>query len=143
MTLIKYRRPMVDWPSMNSLFDEFFGRSQEESGARVWRPAMDVVETEKNFRVDLNFPGFDKKDIKVEVKNGMLTVSAGHEEKNEEKGEHWHHQEIARGSYIRSLSLPDHVDPNNIDATYKSGILSLTLVKKEEAQPKQIEIKVK
>ena len=90
------------------------------------RPAMNAVETDENFQLVLTMPGFDQKDIKVQVKQGKLEVSA---ERKAEEDTNFLVNEIAAGSLERTLVLPESVDTENIDAAYKAGLLTLTLPK--------------
>ena len=87
-------------------------------------------------------PGWDKSDLKINVKDKVLTVSGEQREESQEKNENYIRSEIRSGSFCRSFTLPNTVDADKIKADYKSGILELTLGKREEAKPKEIEVKV-
>ncbi len=99
------------------------------------RPAVNIVETENNFRLEVAAPGLGKEDFKVELEQNRLTISA---EKQSEKveGENLRMREFAYNSFKRSFTLPKTVDGERIEAKYEQGVLSLVLPKKEEALPK-------
>ena len=112
-----------------------------ETGA--WIPAVDIHETDNTFVVTADLPGMKKDDIRVDLRDNTLTLSG--EKKFEEKTSKDNYLRVERsyGSFYRSLMLPSNVDANNIKASYKEGVLQLTIPKKEEAKPKQIKIETK
>lgn len=109
----------------------------------AWRPAVDIVENEDELMLDVEIPGIDKKDIKIGVENGVLSISGERAFSNEVKEENCHRIERSYGSFYRSFTLPTSVDSEKIDAGYKDGILKIRMPKREEAKPRQIEVKVK
>jgi len=141
---------------IDRLFDDFssgfrwpFGRSA--FGAEpFWRevtwptmPAVDVVETEKAYEVTADLPGMDEKNIEVKVADGVLTIKGEKQQEKEEKKKDYYLQERSFGSYQRSLELPEGVETDKIEASFKKGVLTVTLPKKPEAQKptKKIEVK--
>lgn len=139
------RRSRVSVPS---LIDEFFGRDlmqnffEDQTGISM--PAVNVVEDNDNFRIEVAAPGLEKKDFRVDLENNVLTISSEKEENNESKEEgRYMRREFSYSSFRRSFSLPASVDAEKIRASHKDGILTLTIPKKEEAKqkpPKQISI---
>lgn len=109
----------------------------------AWRPAVDIVENENELVLDVELPGIDKKDIKIGVDNGVLSISGERSFSNEVKEENYHRIERSYGSFYRSFTLPTSVESDKIDAGYADGILKIRLPKREEAKPRQIEVKVK
>lgn len=95
-------------------------------------PAVNVKETDDNFQIELAAPGMKKKDFKVDVKNGVLNISAENEESNEEKEENYTRKEFSYTSFNRSFTLPESINNEDIHAKYNEGVLTLTLAKKEE-----------
>jgi HSP20 family protein len=94
-------------------------------------PSVNVTETDKEFKIELAAPGLEKKDFKVAVDNGVLTISAEKEtEKNEEKKNYWR-KEFSYSQFSRSFQLPENSISDKIDAKYDNGILSIVLPKKE------------
>ena len=106
-------------------------------------PAIDVTETEKSYKVAAELPGMDEKNIEVKIANGMLTIRGGkHEEKEEEKQDYYV-RERSFGSFERTFPVPDGVDLDKVDASFKKGVLTVTLPKTAEAQKAEKKITVK
>lgn len=131
-------------PSADDFIEKFFyGWPSFESDTDIsWAPRVDVHETDKEIDMDVEIPGMNKKDIKVSVKNGVLTLSG--ERKREEKKEEKGYTKVERhyGKFERSFTLPETVDSGKISADYKDGLLKLRLPKTETAAPKEIAINV-
>jgi HSP20 family protein len=110
---------------------------------RTNMPAVDVVESEKAYEVTAELPGIDEKNIEVKVANGILTMKGEKQEEKEEKKKDYYLQERHYGSFERSFEIPEGVDPDKIEATFKKGVLTVTLPKKVEAQKpaKKVEVK--
>jgi HSP20 family protein len=129
---------------MDRLWDSFFegrpGRRVEETGE--WLPSLDVSETKDNLVVKAELPGLDPKDIDISVANGVLSIKGEKKQEKEEKEENYHLIERSYGSFVRSVRLPKDVQGEKISASYKNGILKVTLPKSEEAKKKEIKIKV-
>jgi len=143
MTLVKVARPRIN-RSFDSLLNSFFEDMNVDSQrSNLWRPAMDAVETEKNFELSFSLPGFEKEDIAVSVKKNTLNLKATKAEIKEDEGSKYLAREIARGSYERDIELPENVNSDKIAAEYKSGILTLSIPKTKEALPKEIAVTVK
>ncbi|MCF7826637.1 MAG: Hsp20/alpha crystallin family protein [Candidatus Marinimicrobia bacterium] len=143
MTLVKVARPRIN-RSFDSLLNSFFEDMNVDSQrSNLWRPAMDAVETEKNFELSFSLPGFEKEDITVSVKKNTLNLKATKAEIKEDEGSKYLAREIARGSYERDIELPENVNSDKIAAEYKSGILTLSIPKTKEALPKEIAVIVK
>ena len=94
-------------------------------------PNANIVENEKDFKIELAAPGLEKKDFKVEVDNGVLTISSEKEEETKEDGKNYRRREFSYNSFSRSFTLPDNSSPDKIDAKYDNGVLHVTLPKKE------------
>ena len=127
---------------MNRMFEEFWGRPSRrrllpagERGAIVpaeyREPFIDVIETDKEVIATAEMPGLEKQDIKINVTEDRLEISAEtkHEEKKEEKG--YVYRERRSGSYYRAISLPSPVDPDKSKASYKNGVLEIKMPKTE------------
>lgn len=132
-------------PTLNDFVDRFFygWPAFDRDTDLTWSPRVDINETEKEVLIDAELPGIEKKDIKVEVKDGLLTISG--ERKQENKAEDRENCCVERhyGKFERSFSLGDLVESDKVSAKYKNGVLSLTLPKKEAALPKEVSIEVK
>jgi HSP20 family protein len=132
---------------MNRLFDEAFrgaGRPAEDdwSLGGTWAPAVDIYEQEGNIVLKAELPGVDAKEVDIRLENNVLTLRGERKLDNEVKRESYHRVERAYGSFTRSFTLPSVVDQDKIKAEYKDGVLRVTLPKKEEARPRQINISV-
>jgi HSP20 family protein len=140
---------------MDRLFDEFDWRSPFRRSVfdiePLWRrelswattPAVDIVEQDKAYEVTAELPGMDDKNIEVKVANGMLTIKGEKKEEKEEKRKDYYHSERRYGSFERRFQIPEGVDTGKIDASFKKGVLTVTLPKTVEAQATEKKIAVK
>ena len=146
MNLVKWN----DWREMetfsdrvNRLFSGSFSPTvwvSEESGLRDWRPVVDVFDHDEKVVIKAELPGVDKKDIHVDVKDGILTLRGERSYENESKEENYHRKERAFGKFHRSFALPEGLDPDKIEADYKDGVLKVEIPKSEEKKPKEITV---
>lgn len=127
---------------INQLFDASFAAPREEVALKAWTPAVDVYEDENAYLIKLELPEVNRDDVKVNLNENTLSISGERRVENEEKRENYHRVERSYGQFYRSFTLPPNVDTGAINAEFKEGMLRLTLPKKEEAKPKQIEVKV-
>lgn len=127
---------------VNRLFDSFFGRRDFGSGQvrRRWVPAMDLVETDDCLVLRADLPGLDRKDIEIEIKDRVLTVSGERQAEHEEKQEGFHRVERSFGRFSRSLELPERIEADAVSARFDRGVLEVRIPKPEERQPKRIQI---
>jgi len=110
-------------------------------GEKSWAPAFDISENDKEYIVSAELPGIDEKDLDVTISGGMLSVKGEKKQEKEEKGETYHRIERTYGSFHRSFRIPDAVQEDKVDATYKNGILKLVIPKSEGSGVKKIKIK--
>jgi HSP20 family protein len=124
------------WPRWPSLISRRFGRP-------VMLPEVDVHEDDKQLMIEVDLPGVDEKDVSVTMANGTLTIKGEKKSEREEKEENYYLAERSYGKFERSLSLPDTIDPDKIEAKFDKGVLTITAPKKPEAvkAEKKIEIK--
>ena len=128
---------------MDRLWDSFFERRPtkiEEQGEFL--PALDLAETDNELVVKCEVPGLEPKDIVISLSDGMLTIKGEKKQEREEKEADYHLVERSYGAFTRSIQLPKEVQGDKINASYKNGILKVTLPKSEEAKKKEIKIKV-
>ncbi len=106
-------------------------------------PSVNIVENTNNYLIEMAAPGMEKKDFKIEVDNGVLTISSEKKKEEEEKGKNYTRREFSYNAFCRSFDLPENSIPDKITAEYDKGMLTLTLPKQEVAisKPKK-EIKV-
>jgi len=129
--------------SVNRLFGGTFLPSawlSEESGLRNWRPVVDIYDNEKKIVIKTELPGVDKKDIHIDVKDGILTLRGERSYENEVKEEKYHCKERTFGNFHRSFILPEGLDHDKIDADYKDGVLKIEIPKPEEKKPKKVAV---
>jgi HSP20 family protein len=126
---------------MNRLFDTaLYGRPDGESnGTTSWTPAADIYESDNELTMNLDLPGIDPNKVDIRVANNILTIR-GERQFEEKQKEKFHRVERSYGPFARSFTLSTSVDPDKIRATYKAGVLSITLPKAEAAKPKRIQI---
>jgi len=106
----------------------------------AWSPDVNVYDKENEIVVEAEMPGMKKEDIDVSVQDHTLTLSGERKEETETKDKHFYRRERVEGSFLRSIGLPTNVDSAKIDASYKDGVLTLTIPKAEEAKTKRVEI---
>jgi len=123
---------------MNRLFRHFW---DDEPANSNWSPSVDIAEGKDIYTVKVELPGIDKKDVKVTVQDNVLMIQGEKKQEIESKDENYHRVERSFGSFARSFRLPSLVKADKIDATYKDGVLTITLPKSEEAKAKEIEVK--
>ncbi len=125
---------------MERLFDSMLGRYPHERVEGLWAPPVDVEETENAILVRAELPGMKKKDIKISLSGDTLCISGERKHKSEEKGRTFHRIEQVYGKFQRSLLLPADVVADKAKASYKNGILELSLPKSEQAKAREIAI---
>lgn len=128
-------------PFRNSLFDvEPFRRAEATFGAV---PAVDVTETDKAYEITAELPGMDEKNVDVKFANGVLSIKGEKQDEKEEKKKDYYVRERSFGSFERTFQVPDGVDTDKIEASFKKGVLTVTLPKSAEAQKSEKKIAVK
>jgi HSP20 family protein len=131
-------RPQPFTREVDRMFDAFFGGEGE---ARRWVPAMDVWEEGEHFVLKADLPGVPESDVSIEVQDGTLTVSGERRSEERKEGAGWYRYERSSGSFSRSLTLPEGVDADRIEAEFAAGVLTVRIPKPEERKPRRVEIK--
>ena len=137
--MIPMLRSRVFMPNLMDelLNDDFFGGiTNERFNSTV--PAVNVKENNDDFTIEVAAPGFEKKDFKVDLNNNLLEISSQKEINNEEANGRVVRKEFCYSSFKRTFSLPETVESDKIKATYKDGILSIQIPKREEAKVKPV-----
>jgi HSP20 family protein len=124
---------------VDRLFDAFFGTQGQ--GAQRWVPPMDLVEAEDHFLLKADLPGLGEDDVSIEVQDGTLSISGERRAEHETREGGFYRVERATGSFSRSLTLPDGVDPDAISAEFDRGVLSVRIPKPEERKPRRVAIR--
>ena len=107
---------------------------------KTWVPAFDISENEKEYIVKAELPGMDAKDLDITLSEGILSVKGEKKQEKEDKGDNYHRVERTYGSFHRSFRIPERVREEEVDATYKDGVLKLKLKKAEKSEVKKIEV---
>jgi HSP20 family protein len=135
---------VVRWEpfTLQNLFDSVFDApSPSRAGAlRRWMPAMDLIETEDHYVLRADLPGMSEDDINIEFEDRTLTISGERKSEQELKKDGYVRVERAFGSFSRSLTLPQGVDPEALTATFDRGVLEVSIPKPEARKPRRIEI---
>lgn len=133
---------------LNSIFQDFarpvgeLTPASETLAMGSFVPAVDVYEDAQKLQLKLEVPGIRREDLDIRVEGRTLTVKGERKFESEEKEENFHRIERRYGSFVRSFTLPATVNTDDVSATSQDGVLSISLSKKPEAKPKQIEVKV-
>jgi HSP20 family protein len=123
-------------------FDRLFSSLFENSGRRAqrWVPAMDLVEADDHFVLKADLPGLAEDDVAIEVQDNVLTISGSREAEHERQEQGFYRLERSYGSFSRSLTLPDGVDADKVEAGFDRGVLEVRIPKPEERKPRRISI---
>ena len=138
---------LFNWPEEIGRLVGHVLDSDKSGEAVAWRPAVDLVEENDSFVIKADLPGLQKSDINVNIEENLLSLSgtrkSEHKEKSEEAGETTvYRSERYVGNFYRSFELPADVDASGVKAAFENGVLTVTIPKREEAQPKKIDIEV-
>jgi len=132
--------PFAELGELRSRFDRLFGELAD-GRENAWVPAIDVVRDNGNLVLRADVPGITPEEVNIEVENDILTVSGEHEEKKEDKDEHYLRRERRYGSFSRSMALPPGVDAKKIKAKTHDGIVEVTIPLPKEAAKQKVQIK--
>lgn len=127
---------------INRLFNETFERGTDEANLTAWAPAVDIFETEHSLVVKADLPDIKPEELDIRVENNILAIRGERKFEKQVNKNNSLRVERAYGSFSRSFSLANTVNPEAIQAEYKNGVLTLTIPKREEAKPKQIKVRV-
>lgn len=136
-SLVDIQREITD------IFDDVLLRGGEviRAGLHRWSPRVDIYEEGSNLVLRAELPGMKREDIDIHVHGNVLTLRGERKREEEVKEEHYHRSERYFGSFSRSFTLPQHVDAERIEASYNDGVLTVTLPKTEESEPKKVEVR--
>jgi HSP20 family protein len=130
---------------MNRLFNTFFDQSAptgRSGGTGRWLPPMDLLETTEHYVLRADLPGLSDDDVNIRLQDNVLTVSGERTAEHEQQQEGYHRLERAFGAFSRSLTLPDGVDPDAVQAHFDRGVLEIRIPKPEQKKPRQVQIKL-
>jgi HSP20 family protein len=145
MTIVRWD----PWRSMttlqdriNRLFEELSAPHGEDDNVAIsaWRPAVDIYDQEDSIVIKAELPGLNKDGLSIEIKENKLVLKGERLADKEIKEENYYRRERSFGSFHRAFSLPAGIDPDNVTASFKDGILKVEIPKAEETKPKRITI---
>jgi len=145
--------PFKEMEDLHRRFSSVFGMTPLRQSSAVsgdenlalpdWTPLVDVIENDREYLIKVELPEVQKKDVRVTVENGTLTIAGERKSEKEEKTRRYHRTERYFGRFERSFAMPDDADAAKVAADFKDGILQVHLAKSEKAQPKQIDVEVR
>ncbi|MBC8216579.1 MAG: Hsp20/alpha crystallin family protein [Candidatus Marinimicrobia bacterium] len=144
MTLVKMnprRTTLSPWTNWDRMVSDFYNTDEVEPKSS-WTPAVDISEDDKAYQMHVDLPGLSRKDISVNIKDNVLTVSGERSYEKNDKKDTYYRVERGYGKFSRCFRLPDEVIEDNINASFKNGVLNVTVPKAEEVPAKELEIKV-
>ena len=149
MNMLTRWDPMQELKDFENRLASWFGRASlstngEKEVMRLteWAPLVDITEDDKEYVIKADLPEMKKDDVKVTIRDGMLTLSGERKYEKEEKNKKYHRVERAYGSFSRSFSVPDDTDESKVSAQCKDGVIKIHLPKSEKAKAKAHEVKV-
>ena len=143
MTLVKWNPTRSLITDFDRIFDKMFTHdSPRLSSAQSCMPAVDVTETETEFLLSADMPGLDKKDVSIDIHDGVITIKGESAIDNEKSTDDYQIRERQLGSFNRSFRLPDNVNEVKVAAKFKNGVLKITLPKAKEVLPEGRRIKI-
>lgn len=149
MAIVRLWDPMRELSALqsrvNRVLEDTFGTPlprAEQPGAGTWAPAVDIFETASEIVLKAEVPGVARDQVHVEVDDGVLSLRGDRKFEKEVKEENYHRVERVYGAFHRSFTLPDSVDPDKVRAELKDGVLEVRIGKREQAKPRQIQVKV-
>ena len=145
MTLVKWTPNSLSiFDEMNRMVRNVFNDDWNLPVYRdsIWNPAVDVKENEGSFVLTADIPGLTKKDVKININNRVLNLHGERKEEKENEDGKFYYRERHIGSFSRSFQLPETVNEDGIQASFRNGVLNIELPKLEESLPKDLEIKI-
>ena len=145
MTLVKWTPNSLSiFDEMNRMVRNVFNDDWNLPVYRdsIWNPAVDVKENDGSFVLTADIPGLTKKDVKISINNRVLNLHGERKEEKENEDGKFYYRERHIGSFSRSFQLPETVNEDGIQASFRNGVLSIELPKLEESLPKDLEIKI-
>ena len=145
MTLVKWNNKTNNalLPGFNDVFESIFNDTFFNDRMVTRMPAVNISETENNYHVELAAPGLKKDDFKLNLEGNQLTISVEQSAEHEDNHKNYSKREYSYNSFVRSFTLPESADDNQIDATYTDGVLRIDIAKREEAKTVRRQIAIK
>ena len=147
MTFVTRWDPFREMTNLQSTLNRILTQENAQSGddlmtSGTFIPPVDIYEDEHGFKLHVEVPGMKETDIDIRLENNTLTLRGERKFETEQKEENFRRMERRYGSFVRSFTLPNSVDPEKVSAQYENGVLNIQLAKKAEAKPKQIKVNI-
>jgi HSP20 family protein len=148
MPLIKwdpFRNVATLQDRINRLFEDSFPQSQtahDDLAVCAWRPDVDIYEADGGVVIKVDLPGVRKEDVSVEVKDNLLTLRGERREEAEVPENRYYRRERTCGNFVRAFTLQAPITPDKIKATFKDGVLKVSLPRPEEEVPRQVKVSI-
>jgi HSP20 family protein len=149
MIRLENMHPFRELEEIGERFSRLFGQipARRDTGREAltvadWVPRVDIIEDDHEYLIKAEIPEVDKKDVKVTVQEGVLTIQGERKQESEEKNKRFHRIERSYGTFVRSFFLPEDVQEDKLKAEFKDGMLLIHLPKAEKAKPRAVEIAV-
>ncbi len=126
---------------MDGFVQHWFDSDRQSGNVAGWTPRLNVAETEDGYEVTLDAPGMKAEDFDIELHHGDLWISGERQVTTEKEGKTWHRVERHVGRFRRAVHLGEAASPENVEAEYKDGVLTISVAKSEAAKPKKIAVK--
>lgn len=142
------RRPIQDLFSIhndiNRFFDQWYRpvRYRADGENLDWAPVVDILEADEHVEIRAEIPGLSEKDVQVSVTDDVLTLKGEKTQETEDKDQKYHRVERSYGRFQRSFTLPANLDPEDIKAKFTHGVLTVSIPKVKEVEPKEVQISV-
>lgn len=145
-------RALRPFEEFEKMFDEYFSRNWMRPFDKDWPsfsslkafegkvPSVDVIDRDNEVLVKAELPGIDKKDIDVSVTSDTVSITGSSSKEEKEEEEDYYRHEISRGNFSRTLTLPAEIDESKVNATFKDGVLELTLPKLKKSRRQSIKV---
>jgi HSP20 family protein len=146
MTFITRWDPFREMTNLQSTLNRILSQENSQGDdlmtSGTFIPPVDIYEDEHSFKLQVEVPGLSEKDIDIRLENNTLTLRGERKFETEQKEENFRRVERRYGSFVRSFTLPNSVDTENVSADYENGLLNIRLAKRAEAKPKQIKVSI-
>ncbi|HEX4441208.1 MAG TPA: Hsp20/alpha crystallin family protein [Thermoanaerobaculia bacterium] len=140
MRIDPYREMQAFQDRINRAFGQSQSRREDEQSLGAWVPPVDIAEDKDRILITAELPGFQDNEISIQTENGMLSISGERKFERDNTDRNYHRVERSYGQFVRSFSLPNNVDRERIQATFRDGLLEIDLPKREDAKPRQIPV---
>jgi HSP20 family protein len=127
---------------INRLFEDAFPRSADDEQVCAWRPLVDIYETDEGVVLQMDLPGVKKEDVSIEIKNNLLTIHGQRPVQNEIRQDFYYQRERICGTFQRSFSLHAATEPDQINASFKNGVLTVRIPYPKEDKPQKVSVSI-